>query len=398
MKTSVEAICEKLQKNIEALRAPEGYLNAGYPNYHDLFGRDSLISAWQMLPIDPRIARDTLLALARRQATQKIRRREAEPGKILHEYRLDKARQKELPFWGWPYYGSVDSTSWFIILAGLYCRHTNDLSLLHNLWPHIRRAMQWHLLFGDKDRDGFIEYKKQNPRGLFHQGWKDSFEDHLGITPPVAIVEVQGYYYAAMREYSWLAKTLKRDVALGTTLAQKAADLKTKFHRAFWMPQEKFYALGLDATKQRRRAVTSNPGHLLFCGMLPQYRAQAVVRRLFKKDMWTRFGIRTLSDKDPDFDPASYHLGSVWPHDNWIIYQGLLRCGFRKEARRLKTALVHTYRTLGCIPELFGVIRAPDGKERAVLLGKETTNAFSANRLQAWAVAGLLNMLSERLP
>lgn len=402
MAPSLHAIQRKLLKDIAQLKTLAGYLNAGFPNYSDLFGRDSLIAAWQMLPFDAAIAEHTLRTLAQYQAVRSDRLADADPGKILHEYRMDPARQEELPFWKWPYYGSVDATSWFIIIAGFYYRATSDRSLIESLWGHLRRAILWHIRVGDKDGDRCIEYKTRNPRGLFHQGWKDGFRDHLKITPPVAIVEEQGYFYRALEEFCYLAGILGKDAALARKLQRTAQQVARKCNEAFWMKDERFYALALDGAKHQRHAITSNPGHLLFTGILPRARQRAVVERLFKEDLFTSYGIRTLSELDPDFDPKSYHLGSIWPHDNWIIWYGLRKCGFVPEAQKIKSALLRAYHKLHSIPEAFGVVKDAKGLERPVRLykvrqiKKKHLKSPGANPIQAWASAGLLNMIAAK--
>jgi len=186
-----EEIKNKLLTDINKLKAPEGYLRAGYPNYFTLFGRDSLISSWQMIEIDPAIAKNTLKILAKYQGKVTNSKSEEEPGKILHEYRFKHKDQLALPHLQFPYFGSVDSTPLFIIVAEKYFKKTNDKKFLLQIWDNIISALNWLLVYGDPDQDHFIEYKRKNPYGLFHQGWRDDIEDHLKITPPVAIVEVQ---------------------------------------------------------------------------------------------------------------------------------------------------------------------------------------------------------------
>ncbi|NIW51660.1 MAG: amylo-alpha-1,6-glucosidase, partial [Candidatus Korarchaeota archaeon] len=310
-----------LLENIEKLRSSRGYLNAGYPRYNTLFGRDSLISAWQMLKVDPSIARATLENLARYQGKTVNPRAEEEPGKILHEFRFDPKSQAELPHWDFPYYGSVDSTPLFIIIAGEYFRKTKDETFLSQIWDNVLAAFKWVGNYGDKDGDGYVEYERRNPHGLFHQGWKDGLKNHLKIRPPVAIVEAQGYIYAAYQNLIFLDRELgKNDVSKEASARSEV--LKRKFNDDFWMKEENYFALGLDGEKRRREAVTSNPGHLLFTRIVAQDKIEPLVSRLFQPDLWTPYGIRNHSAKDSDFDPYSYHRGSVWPHDNWIIYKG----------------------------------------------------------------------------
>jgi glycogen debranching enzyme len=365
-------------------------LFAGAPRYKTLFGRDSLISAWQMLSIDPSIASATLRVLASYQGRSTDARSEEEPGKILHEHRFDAASRAELPDWKFPYYGSVDSTPLFLIVAGEYVRQTNDLRLLRDLWPAVVAAHQWVQTRADLDGDGFIEYERKNPRGLFHQGWKDGSDDHLGVSPPVALVEVQGYAYAAHQAFAFLAHVLGRDDQVVAVLP--AADtLRGRINEEFWMDDRGFFGLALDGKKQLRRAVTSNPGHLLLCKAVESRRLERTINRFFHDDLWTEYGVRTHASSEPDFDALSYHRGTIWPHDNWFLYRGLRALGRVSDARRILEALLRAHEELGKIPELYAVV---DG--RIVDLSTASPTAkVQANPLQAWSSAGLLDMMSQ---
>jgi glycogen debranching enzyme len=384
---NVAEIKRKLLQDIEKLKTAEGYLNAGYPNYNTLFGRDSLISAWQMLRIEPLIARATLQILAKYQGKSINPRAEEEPGKILHEYWFDVKEQAKLPEWDFPYYGSADSTPLFIILAGKYFQETNDKTFLLKHWRNITAAFNWITNYGDTDGDGYIEYKRKNPHALFHQGWRDSVEDHLKIKPPVAIVEVQGYVYAAYQSLITLARKLGQN-NISKDASVKARFLKEKFNEDFWMEKENYFALALDGEKRQRKAISSNPGHLLFTGIVAENKIKPLISRLFQPDLWTRYGIRNHSTKEPDFDPYSYHLGSIWPHDNWIIYKGLKVSGLDREAERIKKALLRAYEELGKIPELYGVVN-----NKIIDFSSSQRRGASANPIQAWASAGLLEMI-----
>jgi glycogen debranching enzyme len=375
----------ELLRDLKKLRSPSGYLNAGHPRFNTLFGRDSLISAWQALRVDASIARATLQTLARYQGKKVNPKAEEEPGKILHEYRFDSASQGELPNWGFPYYGSVDSTPLFIFLAGEYFKHTRDETLLSQIWTSILAAGKWIREYGDVDQDGFVEYARQNPYGLFHQGWKDGVGDHLKIEPPVAIVEAQGYIYAAYQTLAFLEKELGLNHV--SKMPSLCKILKKKFNNDFWMEKQRYFALALDGAKRRRDAITSNPGHLLFTGIVDQSRIEPLVSRLFQPDLWTSYGIRTHSTQDSEFDPYSYHRGSVWPHDNWIICKGLQHLQFNHYANRIKKALLRAFGELGSIPELYAVV----GDTITDLSQKEV----EVNPLQAWSTAGLLEMIWE---
>lgn len=392
-----KGIKNKLLLEIDKLKAPEGYLRAGYPNYFSLFGRDSLISSWQMLKIDPGIAKSTLDILAKYQGKIINNKSEEEPGKILHEYRFKHKEQTALPQWEFPYFGGVDSTPLFVIVAEKYFKKTNDQDFLLQIWDNIIASLNWLSAYGDPDQDNFIEYKRKNSYGLFHQGWKDNFEDHLKIIPPVAIIEVQGYAYAAYRAGIKLASYFAKDDFLKNLWTEKADALKKVFHKNFWWEEEQYYYLALNDSKSPRKSVSSNPGHLLFSGIVSEQARQKLVERLFKNDIFTPFGIRTVSENDPDFDYSSYHLGSVWPHDNWLIYYGLKQSGFLNEAEQIKQALLSVYQYLGYIPELFAV---KNNKIISLSKGarhyeKRTKNVIKANSLQSWAACGLLNMIWE---
>jgi len=383
----LEEMRRNLLESIEKLRSSMGYLNAGHPRYNTLFGRDSLISAWQILKVDPSIARATLRTLARYQGKNVNARAEEEPGKILHEFRFDPKSRAELPLWDFPYYGSVDSTPLFIIMAGEYFRGTRDKPFLLRIWDNILAAFGWIRDYGDKDEDGYVEYERKNPYGLFHQGWKDGSEDHLKIEPPVTIVEAQGYIYAAYQNLIFLDRELSKNDVTKEALARSEV-LKKEFNEDFWMEKENYFALALDGEKRQRDVITSNPGHLLFTGIVVQDKIKPLVSRLFQPDIWTPYGIRSHSAKEADFDPYSYHRGSVWPHDNWIIYKGLRSLGFDLHADRIKKALLRAYRELGKIPELYTVVN-----DR--IIDQSQMEGVLANPLQAWSTAGLLEMIWE---
>ena len=375
----------ELLRDIKKLKSPSGYLNAGYPRYNTLFGRDSLISAWQLLKIDSSIARVTLQTLARYQGKTLNPKAEEEPGKILHEYRFDSGSQSELPNWAFPYYGSVDSTPLFIILAGEYFKHTGDKELLSQLWNSIFAAFMWIRKYGDRDQDTFVEYVRQNSYGLFHQGWKDGVGDHLKIKPPVALVEAQGYIYAAYQTLAFLEKELGKNHA--SRMETVSEILKKKFNKDFWMERQRYFALALDGAKRRKEVITSNPGHLLFTGIVAQSKIKPLVSQLFQPDLWTSYGIRTHSTQDSEFDPYSYHRGSVWPHDNWIIYKGLQHLHFNQYADRIKKALLRAFKELEKVPELYAVVNGT--------IIELSRKEVEANPLQAWSIAGLLEMIWE---
>ncbi len=380
METETANIKQKLLRDIKKLKSSIGYLNAGYPGYNTLYGRDSLISAWQMLKIDSSIAQATLKILAKHQGKVINEKTGEEPGKILHHYYA----KKQIHF------DSIDSTPLFIILIAKYFQQTKDKKFLLKIWDNIMNAFNWIKRYGDNDNDGYIEYQRKSPNMLFHQGWRDSYKNHLLIKPPVAIVEAQGYVYAAYQGLSLLAKKLGK-YHISKEAITRSKILKKKFNKDFWMSKEKYFALALDGRKRQRKAITSNVGHLLFTGIIEKNKMKYVVSRLFEPDLYTNYGIRTHSSKEPDFNPYSYHLGSVWPHDNWIIYQGLLAGGFKSYANKIKNSLLKAYQEIGKIPELYAVI---NNKIIDLSVSKiKGVKRASANPVQAWASAGLLALI-----
>ncbi len=379
-----EILKRKIWTEIKKLKDRRGFLVAGIPGYNRLFGRDALISAWQLLDRNPGIAKATLEILSQYQGKVINKEREEEPGKILHEtdFKLKSHPKYHFPF---PYYGSADSTLLFLILFSFYFKKTEDKKFLNLHWENILKAIHWIEEYGDKDKDLYVEYERKNPKGLFHQGWKDSFEDHLKIEPPVALVEIQGYQYLALKEAAFLAE-IKRDWDLVDKLEERAWQLKKKFNKDFWMEEENFFALALNGKKEKRKAITSNAGHILFSGIIREKeKIIKVVKRLFEKDMFTPYGIRTHSELEEDFDPRSYHLGSVWPHDNWIIAQGLKKLGFKKEYQKIKNAILRAYKELGFLPEYYGVV---NGK---ITIDLPKKPCF----LQAWSLGALFNFLQD---
>ncbi|OIP75505.1 MAG: hypothetical protein AUK06_01720 [Parcubacteria group bacterium CG2_30_36_18] len=378
-----ERIKRKALAEIRQLKDKKGFIRAGLPRFNRLFGRDSLIAAWQLLDKNPGICQATLEILSQYQGKIFNDEREEEPGKIIHETDLEKSHHPENSY-PLPYYGSIDSTPLFLILFSFYYKKTKNLKFLNSRWENILRAINWIEECGDKDKDLFLEYQRKNPKGLFHQGWKDGFEDHLKIEPPVAIAEIQGYQHLALREVAYLAE-IKKDWDLVDKLEERAWELKKKFNQDFWMAPKNYFALALDGKKQQRKAITSNSGHLLFTGVLRDEKIDFVVKRLFQDDLWTPFGIRTHSTLEPDFDPKSYHLGSIWPHDNWIIAQGLKKLGYEKEYQKIKKAILLAYERLGFLPEFYGVVNGE------ITLEMKKTPCYP----QAWSSGALFNFLSE---
>ena len=332
-------------RDLHALLMPvaDGALPAaGIPWYVAPFGRDSLLTACEALMINPEVARGTLLVLAGLQADAEEGWRDAEPGKILHELRTGElARTGHIPHT--PYYGTVDATPLFLMVAGGYYRWTLDLDTMTRLRPALDAALEWIDEWGDRDGDGFVEYERRAPAGLANHGWKDSHDsivhaDGSLAQGPIALVEVQGYVYEAKVRIADVYEALG-DAARARRLRREAEVLRKAFNETFWNPEEQFFALALDGTKAQVTSVTSNPAHCLYCGIVDDDKAALVAERLMAPDMFSGWGIRTLSSSSLAYNPMSYHNGSVWPHDNAIAAAGLKRYGFAAATTRIATAL-----------------------------------------------------------
>jgi glycogen debranching enzyme len=341
-----DQLLERSIRDVRALstRTTDGHmmLAAGIPWYVTLFGRDAMIAAHQLLSVNPILARDTLELLARYQGTREDPWRDEEPGKILHEIRHGElAGAGAIPHT--PYFGSIDATPWFLILYGAHLRWTGDVDFARSLLPNAEAALRWIDEYGDRDDDGFVEYQTRSPGGMRNQGWKDSHDaivhaDGRMAETPIALSEVQAYVY--------LAKLRMADVyeALGQAqraefLRGEAHDLRRRFNDAFWMEDEKYFAGALDRDKRQVRTVMSNPGHALYCDIADPEKARAVAKRLLAPDMFSGWGVRTMSKSAAAYNPMSYHNGSVWPHDNALIAAGLKRYGFVRSTNRVATAL-----------------------------------------------------------
>jgi glycogen debranching enzyme len=328
------------------------------PWYNALFGRDSLITALQLVAIRPQIARDTLVVLARLQADRHDDWRDAEPGKILHELRIGElARSGEIPHT--PYYGTVDATPLWLMLLGAYESWTADRALVDRLWPNALACLNWIDRYGDLDGDGFVEYSRRSPKGLLNQGWKDSAEgirwrDGRLAEGPVALVEAQAYVFAARMEVARLAR-IRGDHDLAQAQQVAAEALRARFEDGFWLEHAGTYAMALDRGKRAVDAVASNAGHALWCGIASPERARRVAESLLGPELFSGWGIRTLSTRTAGYNPIGYHLGTVWPHDNAICAAGLWRYGFRREASRIAGALLEAtqYFRDARLPELF---------------------------------------------
>jgi glycogen debranching enzyme len=310
---------------------------AGMPWFMTVFGRDTLITCLQTLLFGPELARTALEVLAELQATTDNPEIDAEPGKIVHELRRGKAAQN----WFHTYYGTVDATPLYLILLSEVWRWTDDSALVRELREPAMRALSWIGTYGDRDGDGFVEYQRRSDRGLANQSWKDSgdsqrFHDGSIATAPIAPCEVQGYVYDAKLRMAELAREIWRDRPLAERLEREAQELHRAFNERFWSDERGgYYVLALDGEKRQVDSLCSNVGHLLWSGIVPAERVDAVVDALMGEELWSGWGVRTMSTGDAGYNPLSYHNGTVWPHDNSLIAQGLARHQRWPEAQRI---------------------------------------------------------------
>lgn len=318
-------------------RLPGQLPAAGMPWFMTVFGRDTIITCLQTLLFGPELAQNALAVLAELQAREDDPEADAEPGKIVHEVRHGKGAEAWFP----RYYGTVDATPLYLVLLSEVWRWTDDAALVRDLREPAMRALEWIDEHGDLDGDGFVEYRRRSPRGLVNQSWKDSgdsqlFHDARRAEPPIAPCEVQGYVYDAKVRLAELAREVWRERELAERLEREAAELRTRFDEAFWCEERGgYYALALDGEKQRVDSLSSNIGHLLWSGIVPPERADAIVDQLMGEDLWSGWGVRTMSAADGGFNPLAYHNGTVWPHDNSLIASGLARYGRWAEAQRI---------------------------------------------------------------
>jgi glycogen debranching enzyme len=370
------------------------YPYAGIPWFSAPFGRDGIITAYQMLPWAPQLAKGVLDYVFRTMGSRFDAFTDEQPGKIFHEMRRgEMAKTREVPYI--PYYGSVDSTPLALILLHEYVRWSLDLKSLKDFWPEALRALEWIEKWGDFDHDGFLEYMKQSPTGLVNQGWKDShdsimYEDGKLAEPPIHLCEVQAYAYRARLGMSELAALLG-DSELSSRLRSEALQLRAHFLERFWDGQKKIIYLALDGKHQACSVKTSNMGHALWGEILPTEHARSICDHLMSDAMFSGHGIRTLADTEKSYNPLSYHNGSIWPHDNSLIMEGFRSYGFVPELERMSTALISVLEGTDDfrLPELFCGFRRR---------GDDPPVPYEvACKPQAWAAGSLFLMLKSML-
>ncbi len=368
-------------------------LAAGAPWFMTVFGRDSLITSWMALVVDPDLALGVLQTLARFQGKDIDPRSDEQPGRILHEMRFGEAPSLSLGG-GSIYYGTADATPLFVMLLGELRRWGLAREAVEELLPNAERALEWIERFGDADGDGYVEYHRATDRGLANQGWKDSWDgiryaDGAVAQAPIALCEVQAYVYSAYLARAHFAKE-QEDEATYDRYRTKASKLKEDFNRDFWIEEKGWFAVGLDAEKRQIGSLTSNMGHCLWTGIVDEDKAKLVADRLMSKEMFSGWGVRTLASSMGGYNPISYHCGSVWPHDTAIVAAGLTRYGFMDHAVRLMTALLDAAVSQGGrLPELFSGL---DRGDFPAPVGYPTSSSP-----QAWAAASPLMCLRTLL-
>lgn len=368
---------ETILRYLKTLESKESYLYASNKKFRRLFGRDSIITSLELLHYFPDYSKNTLKALSKLQGAK---------GQIIHENVSKKQLETR--------WDSLDSTPLFLILVFEYFKKTDDFVFLKKIFPHVEKALSWISLFGDHNKDKFMEYYK-NSKGLAHHCWKDSkdgiiFEDGSYPDYPVACVEVQGYLYRAYLDISEIYK-LFGDLKNSSRYSLKAKELKKKFNKVFWIKENGFFALAIDGHKKPIKTISSNVGHALWSGIIDRSKIERVVQRMLKKDIFTKYGLRTLSDKMANFDPKSYHNGSIWPFDNWFFAEGLERYGYRKEADKVRRSVLLA---ISILKKPYECYTFEDNK-----LGFKITTwdgkTFSSEEIQAWTLGALYSFIMK---
>ncbi|UTE78742.1 amylo-alpha-1,6-glucosidase [Rossellomorea sp. KS-H15a] len=375
--TTVETDYEPLQRlvdrglsDLRVLLNDTGYGQfpvAGLPWFGVPFGRDSLIAALQMIAFQPQVAKGTLFTMASEQGTKVDPWRDEQPGKIMHEIRYGElANTNQIPFT--PYYGTIDATPLFLVLLTEYVKWTGDFGTFRKLSDNVKSALKWIDQYGDRDGDLFLEYHQESSKGIANQGWKDSGDSIVHrngdyADTPIALVEVQGYVYQAKRGLAAIYEALE-DHETASRLKAEAKNLQERFEQEFWMDDLEFYAIALDRKKEKVGTITSNPGHVLFSGIMTGDRAEKVSQTLTGDSMFTGYGIRTMGKGEAGYNPMSYHDGSVWPHDNSMTLLGLSKLGLTAEAKKVMSGLIEAshHFEYDRLPELFCGYESTIGK------------------------------------
>ncbi|WP_061809559.1 amylo-alpha-1,6-glucosidase [Rossellomorea vietnamensis] len=340
---------------------------AGLPWFGVPFGRDSLIAALQMIAFQPQVAKGTLFTMASEQGTKVDPWRDEQPGKIMHEIRYGElANTNQIPFT--PYYGTIDATPLFLVLLTEYVKWTGDFGTFKRLSDNVKNALKWIDQYGDRDGDLFLEYHQESSKGIANQGWKDSGDSIVHrngdyADTPIALVEVQGYVYQAKRGLAAIYEALE-DHETASRLKAEAKNLQERFEQEFWMDDLEFYAIALDRKKEKVGTITSNPGHVLFSGIMTGDRAEKVSQTLTGDSMFSGYGIRTMGKGEAGYNPMSYHDGSVWPHDNSMTLLGLSKLGLTAEAKKVMSGLIEAshHFEYDRLPELFCGYESTIGK------------------------------------
>ncbi|SCL39875.1 Glycogen debranching enzyme (alpha-1,6-glucosidase) [Micromonospora rhizosphaerae] len=392
-RSAADLVSMRIEKTIGG--EPVVLIAAGLPWFMTAFGRDTLITAYQTMTCGAEVARGALIVMAAHQAQTFDDFTDREPGKIFHEFRTGELTQLGLKPYR-PYYGGADSTALWLILLSEYWRWTGDHELVHRLRGNADAALRWIDRYGDRDGDGYVEYATRSTQGLGNQCWRDSpdgvqFADGTIPVLPIATCETQGYTYDAKLRAAELADGPWQEPDLARRLRAAATRLREQFNQDYWVPERGgYYAVGLDGDKRRIDSMTSNMGHLLWSGIVPQDRAGQVAARLMSDEMFSGWGVRTLSTADMGYNPIGYHLGTVWPHDNSIIAAGLARYGYRDEANRIAMAMLNAAAySQHRLPEAFS------GYDQS--FGREPVPYPTACNPQAWASGAPLLFLRTML-